>query len=167
MERTNKTNISKAKENVERGGSEAEIKSLLNEWRQCFIDADIDGIIEFYADDVVAYDMMPPLSFDGRDSYRGAWERANSGEMKAPWIYETKEQHILIDGDLACVHRLAKCGATSAETGKVEQGWTRHSMTLQRRDGEWLIVHDHYSVPIDMESGKGLMDLKPEAADKH
>ena len=28
-------------------------------------------------------------------------------------------------------------------------------------NGKWLIVHDHISVPIDFDSGKAALDLKP------
>jgi hypothetical protein len=32
---------------------------------------------------------------------------------------------------------------------------------LRKIDGNWLIVHDHVSVPIDRQSGKALLNLEP------
>jgi hypothetical protein len=30
-----------------------------------------------------------------------------------------------------------------------------------KTDGNWLIAHDHVSVPLDVASGRALLDLKP------
>jgi ketosteroid isomerase-like protein len=27
--------------------------------------------------------------------------------------------------------------------------------------GQWLLVHDHVSVPVDLQAGKAVLDLKP------
>ena len=32
---------------------------------------------------------------------------------------------------------------------------------FRKIDGNWLIVHDQVSVPIDIESGKALLNLQP------
>jgi ketosteroid isomerase-like protein len=39
--------------------------------------------------------------------------------------------------------------------------WLRATVGYRKTDGRWLVVHEHVSVPIDMESGKALFDLKP------
>lgn len=28
-------------------------------------------------------------------------------------------------------------------------------------DGRWKVVHEHVSMPFDMETGKAMLDLKP------
>jgi hypothetical protein len=32
---------------------------------------------------------------------------------------------------------------------------------LRKIDGQWKVVHEHVSVPFDMETGKAMLDLKP------
>jgi hypothetical protein len=32
---------------------------------------------------------------------------------------------------------------------------------LRKSDGRWLDFHDHVSVPVEIESGKAMLDLKP------
>jgi hypothetical protein len=32
---------------------------------------------------------------------------------------------------------------------------------LRKIDGNWLIAHDQVSVPLDVESGSALLNLKP------
>ena len=41
----------------------------------------------------------------------------------------------------------------------------RVTVCFRRTGGRWLIAHEHFSVPFDMESGKALMNLEPEPAD--
>jgi ketosteroid isomerase-like protein len=40
--------------------------------------------------------------------------------------------------------------------------WMRSTMCFKNISGKWLITHEQYSVPVDFESGKALMNLKPE-----
>jgi ketosteroid isomerase-like protein len=38
----------------------------------------------------------------------------------------------------------------------------RVTQCLRQQNGRWLIMHEHFSMPCDMESGKALFDLQPE-----
>lgn len=35
-------------------------------------------------------------------------------------------------------------------------------MCCRKIDSKWMIVHEHDSVPFDMETGKASIDLKPK-----
>jgi ketosteroid isomerase-like protein len=37
----------------------------------------------------------------------------------------------------------------------------RWATCFRKIDGNWLIAHDHVSVPLDLESGSALLDLEP------
>jgi hypothetical protein len=37
-------------------------------------------------------------------------------------------------------------------------GWTA---CFRRIDGVWLVVHDHASVPADLEHGQAVLNLRP------
>jgi ketosteroid isomerase-like protein len=39
--------------------------------------------------------------------------------------------------------------------------WVRWTACFRKIDGNWLIAHDHVSVPLDVASGRALLDLKP------
>lgn len=141
-------------------GAESEIKQFLRKFEDAFRSGNIDEILKFYSPDVVAFDMVPPLQIKGVDTYSKAWKEAAS-MMSPPWIFEPRDEKIYVDGNVAFAHHLANCGATSKE-GKVESGWIRHTVGLVKKGGQWQIVNDHYSVPVDMKSGKSMMELKPE-----
>jgi ketosteroid isomerase-like protein len=37
----------------------------------------------------------------------------------------------------------------------------RGTIGYRKTDGTWLVVHEHWSAPFDIESGKALFDLQP------
>jgi hypothetical protein len=39
--------------------------------------------------------------------------------------------------------------------------WFRETMSYRRTNGRWLVTHQHSSVPLDMKTMQGRMDLKP------
>ena len=51
--------------------------------------------------------------------------------------------------------------AGTLKTGARIDMWFRKTLGLQRRDGTWLITHDHGSVPFNPESGKASLGLQP------
>ena len=47
-----------------------EIRGWLDRWTKAFTAKDVDAIMALYADDVVAYDIVPPLQYVGKSEYR-------------------------------------------------------------------------------------------------
>ena len=106
-----------------------------------------------------AFDMMPPLKLEGRDAYRDSWEQGLQ-MMQEPLEFEVSNLSIAVDGNLAYAHSLNRMAFTTSD-GERMDGWMRWTGCFQKIDGKWLVAHEHNSVPLDMTSGKGLMDLKP------
>jgi ketosteroid isomerase-like protein len=61
---------------------------------------------------------------------------------------------------VAFSHYLTRCGGTD-ENGEEKASWMRATVCLRKIDGKWKVVHEHYSAPFDMESGKAMFDLQP------
>jgi len=140
---------------------EAQIKALLDRWAKAFEARDINGIMSNYApgDAVVAYDVVPPLQYKGKEAYRKDYLEF-LGQYDGPIQVEYRDMRVLSGGDVAFVHALERF------TGKLKNGqqsdlWLRYTGGLRKVDGTWLIVHDHVSVPADFENGKAALDLKP------
>jgi ketosteroid isomerase-like protein len=47
------------------------------------------------------------------------------------------------------------------KTGRRIDVWVRWTACFRKVDGDWLIAHDHVSVPSDLDRGKALVDLHP------
>jgi ketosteroid isomerase-like protein len=51
-------------------------------------------------------------------------------------------------------------------SGKLKDGtpidmWMRYTEGLKYMNGQWRVVHEHISVPVDLTTGKAALDLKP------
>ena len=57
---------------------------------------------------------------------------------------------------------LTHCGGPNAE-GEMQTAWMRGTRVWARRDGEWKVIHEHFSMPFDMETGQVCMSSTPSA----
>jgi ketosteroid isomerase-like protein len=46
-------------------------------------------------------------------------------------------------------------------TGQQIDYWLRWTACFQKINGQWLLVHHQNSVPVDLATGKALLDLTP------
>jgi ketosteroid isomerase-like protein len=135
------------------------IRQRVLDWATAIGAKDIDRVMSFYSSDIVSFDIDPPLRYAGADNKRRAWERvfaAYPGSLG----YEVRELSIAMQGDLAVTHSLNRVNGTMAN-GHVTDMWVRGTVCFQRIDGAWLIVHDHVSVPADLERGQAAVNLTP------
>jgi ketosteroid isomerase-like protein len=61
---------------------------------------------------------------------------------------------------VAFAHGFGRLSGT-LKNGDRAGSWVRWTACYRRIDGDWLIAHDHVSVPLDMASGRGVLDLEP------
>jgi uncharacterized protein (TIGR02246 family) len=139
--------------------AEAEIRELLDSWSSAARAKDIDAIVSHYARDIVAFDAIAQLQFRGVDAYKKHWQ-ACMAMCPGPMIMEIHQLNIAASGDVAFAHALSRCGS-AAENGEEKTSWMRMSAGYRKRNGKWQIVHEHFSSPFDMESGKALFELEP------
>ncbi|MBM7063284.1 SgcJ/EcaC family oxidoreductase [Pseudomonas sp. UL073] len=138
---------------------QAQIAAVLATWLRGFLAKDVATVVSTYTEDIVAFDAISQLRFNGRDAYRVHWEACMAMCPGLP-TYEVREQKIAVSGDLAIVHYLGHCGGTDAE-GNAQGSWSRVTQGLRREQGRWLIDHEHFSFPIDIASGQAIFDAQP------
>jgi uncharacterized protein (TIGR02246 family) len=141
--------------------NEAEIQQLYDRWAKAFRAKDIDAIMSVYApaEALVAYDIVPPLQYLGNAAYRKNYE-AFLALYDGPINVEIRDLRIFAGDDVAFVHCLELMGGT-LKSGQKSEIWVRATSGLRKLKGKWLIVHDHISVPADLDSGKAVLDLRP------
>src|SRR3954451_9480855 len=95
----------------------AEIKDLYDRWAKAFEAGDVEGIMSVYApgDAVVAYDVVPPLQYKGKDAYRKDYQEFLN-QYDGPVHVEYRDMRILSSGDVAFIHALERF------TGKLKSG---------------------------------------------
>jgi ketosteroid isomerase-like protein len=144
---------------VTRTTNEAAVVGLLDEWERTLRSRDLEALMSHYAHDPVLYDGIAPLQIKP-DQYRSNWQSYFTF-FPGPVGFQARNVRVVAGDTAAFVTRLVHLSGTSAE-GKEEGAWMRETVGCQRIDGRWRIVHEHWSLPIDMESGKGVTDLQPE-----
>ncbi len=120
---------------------------------------DIDSIASIFAPNLVSFDIAPPLRYVGANVKRRTWQGAFAA-ITGPIAYEVRDLKVTAHGELAFVHSLNHISGTLA-SGRTIDMWLRWTACLRRIDGVWLIVHDHVSVPADLEHGKAVTNLRP------
>ncbi|MDQ0092830.1 YybH family protein [Paeniglutamicibacter psychrophenolicus] len=109
-----------------------------------------------YAQDVHVYDAWGKFEYVGAE----AWQT-----MAVDWFGSLGNETVRVDfGDVrvragesvAMLSAAASFSAFSADGRKLRSLTNRMTMGLALRDSKWLIVHEHSSLPIDMETGQGI-----------
>ncbi len=138
---------------------EAEIKRLIEGGVEACRARDIDGIMSIYARELVSFDLVPPLRYVGAGEYRKRWEETFSS-FQGPIGYEIHDLDITTGDDVAFAHSLNRLSGTM-NNGQKTDLWLRWTACFRKINGKWLIVHTQVSVPVDLENGKAVLDLKP------
>ena len=120
---------------------------------------DLDGVMSMYAPGIVSFDIVPPLQYVGTDAYRKQWGEVFS-TFPGPINYEIVDLSITVGDDVAFAHSFNRLSATLPNGQKIGN-WLRWTACFQKINGKWLIAHMQASVPIDLEHGKAVLDLKP------
>jgi uncharacterized protein (TIGR02246 family) len=137
----------------------ADVRALLESWSAAVGIKDIDRLMSLYAPDIVYFDVVPPLRFTGSAAVRGNFLRWFDGWTSSIGV-EIRDLNILASGDVAAVHMLHRTSGTLKD-GREVGYWVRATLCFQRSDHRWLITHEHISLPIDVKSGRVVMDLVP------
>jgi ketosteroid isomerase-like protein len=139
---------------------DAEIRRRIDELAEAVRAADLERVMSMYAPDLVTFDIVPPLQKIGADGKRKNWADVFA-TYERPLGYEIRDLIITVGGDAAFAHSLNRIsGALKKDGTRIEQ-WLRWTSCFRKIDGDWLIVHDHVSVPTDFATGKAMLDLEP------
>lgn len=138
---------------------EAQIHRLIEDLLKAVRDGDLDRLMKCYDPKIVSFDMIPPLQYVGIEAYRRNWQlglECMSGSLE----FEMQDLSITVADEAAFCHALNHIKGTDSQ-GRGFNNWVRWTACLRKLNGQWLISHEHISVPIDVQSGRALMDLKP------
>lgn len=141
-----------------RQNDEAEIKRVIEDGVEAVRNKNIEGVMSFYAPEVVSFDIVPPLQYVGADAFRKVWEEVFF-VYQGPIDYEIHDLSITVGDDVAFTHSLNRISGTM-NTGQQTDLWLRWTACFRKINGKWLIVHHHNSVPVDLRTGRAVLDLK-------
>ncbi len=142
-----------------KNNDEAAIQRLLDDGIRSVRSKNIEGVMSLYAQEVVSFDIVPPLRYIEADAFRKIWEEVFSS-FQGPIDYEMHDLHITAGDDVAFSHSLNRLSGTLT-TGQQTDLWLRWTACFRKINGKWLIVHHQNSVPVDLQTGRAVLDGKP------
>ena len=137
---------------------EAQIRELIDQWRDAVRNKDIEGVLASYSPRMVSFDAWGELK-NTIDVYRDHWEQCFAGH-DGPITFEHHNLHLAVGDAVAFCHCLVHMGGTM-NGGTEHELWGRGTIGFEKIDDRWLVTHEHASVPFDPMTGKACTDLKP------
>ena len=143
---------------TQRAMDEAEIRQRIDKLEAAIRVMDLNSVMSIYAPDIVSFDLEPPLQHVGAEAKKN-WLNAFSMYQR-PLGYEIRDLTITVGDDVAFGHGLIRVSGTMTN-GNGTEGWLRSTTCFRKINGMWLIAHDQVSAPLDLGSGRALLNLEP------
>lgn len=135
------------------------IRQKINEYVAAILVKDLEKVMEIFAPNLVSFDLEAPLKHMGAEAKRKNWTKAFAA-YKDPIGYEIQDLTITLANSLAVGQSLNKISGT-LQNGQKTSYWVRWTTCFQKIGGIWYIAHDHVSVPIDIVTGKAVLNIEP------
>ena len=138
---------------------ESRLRGLIDDRIRALREKDVDGLMAHHTRDVLAFDALDPLRYAGLDTLKGRAAEWLSW-YQGPIGYEVRDLSFTAGERVAFCHYLYRVSGTMTN-GKEVGMWVRATVCFNKIEGEWMITHEHTSVPFDAESGRASLDLEP------
>ena len=120
----------------------------------------VDQAMSYYDDGekLVVFDVIPPLQYAGP----AAWRKDLKGFFAAfpgPSHIDLTNLQVVNDDRIGFAHSIQRFTGT-AKDGKKTEITFRVTDGLEKKGGKWKIVHEHISVPVDIDSGRAYLNAK-------
>lgn len=135
---------------------DSQIRAFMDGFAQALRARDIDALMAHYAPDTVTFDIRPPAQVKGAQAYRKNFETWFAS-VAGPIDYELHDLRIAASGEVGFCHSLCHVRSTRT-TGEKSDYWVRVTSGLRRTNGQWSIIHEHISMPIDLQTMQALPD---------
>jgi len=109
---------------------------------------DVKQIMSCYSDDLFAHDVVPPRQYVGAAAFQKPWQ-GFLGMFKGPINVEMNDLMINSDGEIAYSCGVQHVTGTTNE-GKPFDSTFRITDVYRKRQGKWVIVQEHISLPPDV-----------------
>ncbi|GAB3812508.1 hypothetical protein GCM10028820_05560 [Tessaracoccus terricola] len=128
---------------------------------------DVEAFLALYADDVRVFDAAVPDEYPDKAAWRiqvegwfGSLERDGEAEC------DFEDVEIIESEDLAVINAHLEYEGTILGADEEVELEVRATFVLQRFEEQWLLVHEHTSIPVDLEDDEDDEDpVEPEQLD--
>lgn len=144
-----------------KSSDDAQIRALEARFTHAFNAKDVDAIMKCYVtgDSLFVFDVAVPRQYVGAPAYRKDWSDFLA-TFDGPVKMELTDLDVSGDGTIAYGHSAQHVVGKDTK-GQPVEFVVRVSDVYRKIKGQWLIVQEHVSVPIDMSTNKPDMMSKP------
>ena len=145
-----------AQEKTSATNDRAALERLERTYNEGFNAKDVDKIMSCYApgNRLFVFDVVPPREYTSWDAYKKDWQELFAA-FPGPLTNALSDQTFTVVGTVAYGHSLQTTEFTRQDGTKLKVV-ARTTDIYRKTGGKWLIVEEHNSVPVDLES------LKPD-----
>jgi ketosteroid isomerase-like protein len=124
--------------------NETQIRTLIENWAAAVRNRDMDAILAHHSADMVMYDVPPPFQSIGIEDYRKTWDLFFKYTKAA--VFDIRELNITAGEHVAFCFATMECSDKS-DTGEFVNLPFRLTIGLKKTGDQWIIIHEHHSVP--------------------
>ncbi|MDE2166299.1 MAG: nuclear transport factor 2 family protein [Alphaproteobacteria bacterium] len=122
--------------------AESQIKTLIKAWADAVRRHDLPAILAHHEQNIVMFDVPPPLQSKGMDEYKKTWDLFFKFH-KPSQAFDIEELEIIAGDDVAFAVAIMRCAGGATPDGFL----FRLTVGLRKIDGDWRFTHEHHSVP--------------------
>jgi ketosteroid isomerase-like protein len=125
------------------GEAERQIRALIEAWADAAQRHDLPAILAHHEDDIVMFDLPPPLQSKGMEAYKATWDLFFKAHTPSR-AFDIEELTVTAGDDVAFAFGIIRCETSPAAGGSFP---FRLTVGLRKVGAEWHIVHEHHSIP--------------------
>jgi ketosteroid isomerase-like protein len=127
--------------------AETQIRAVIEAWADAVRRHDLPAILAHHEQDIVMFDVPPPLQSRGIEAYRKTWDLF-FGYHQPSQAFDVEELAITAGRDVAFAVVIMRCGSGTSIVPSEKGGFLfRLTIGLRNVNGDWRIAHEHHSVP--------------------
>ena len=124
---------------------EAEVRQLVEGWAGAVRRKDLAGILRNHSPNILMFDVPSPLQSEGIDAYTRTWDVFFSWSHD-PVVFDIVDMSVMAGGEVAFVAAVMRCSGRETSGEDIELEF-RLTVGLRRSEGQWIVMHEHHSIP--------------------
>jgi ketosteroid isomerase-like protein len=121
------------------------IRAMIEDWARAVRARDWGGILAKHSADILMFDVPPPLESRGIEAYKRTWDLFYSSQPE-PIAFNIQRMEVVAGADVAFVTALMQCAEKGPRQETIPLDF-RLTVGLRKIGGDWIVVHEHHSVP--------------------
>lgn len=139
-----------------------EVQDVIENYQSAVLEQDVEKFVSLYATNLHIYDCWADWECRSFSKWEEGTKKWFEGlkEEGVQLKVEMKDTVIEVDSSIAFIYSNVSFIAYNEAGEKLRQMTNRFTFGLKKEKDSWKIIHQHSSLPISMETGKGMFDLR-------